>query len=72
VDRLLNAARVESDVAKRRAIYAQIYDIALRKDRPRIFLWHARNIMAHSARLTGYAPVPDGLIRLQGMRLAER
>ena len=27
-----------------------------------------KNIMAHAARLTGYRPVSDGMIRLQGMR----
>jgi hypothetical protein len=25
--------------------------------------------MAHSTRLTGYRPIPDGLIRVQDMRL---
>ena len=57
---------------KRRALYAQVFEIVLRRDRPRIFLWHARNIMAMTARLSGYAPVPDGLIRIQGMKLSER
>lgn len=69
VDRLLDAARLESDTAKRRDIYARILEIAVRQDRARIYLWHRRNIVAHSARLTGFAPVPDGLIRIQGMRL---
>ncbi len=69
VDRLLDAARLESDVAKRRDIYARIMEIAVRQDRARIYLWHRRNIVAHTARLTGFAPVADGLIRIQGMRL---
>ena len=69
VDRLLDAARAEQDVGKRRDLYAQVWDVALRQDRARIFLWHRRNIVAHTARLTGYAPVPDGLIRPQGLRL---
>ena len=69
VDRLLDAARLESDVAKRRDIYARIMEIAVRQDRARIYLWHRRNIVAHSARLTGFTPVADGLIRIQGMRL---
>ncbi|MEY4845922.1 MAG: hypothetical protein RL312_2203, partial [Pseudomonadota bacterium] len=34
-----------------------------------IYLWHRKNIMAHSARLTGYRPIADGLVRLQGVRL---
>ena len=68
-DRLLDAARVETDVAKRRDLYAQLWQVALRQDRSRIYLWHRRNIVAHTARLTGYAPIPDGLIRPQGLRL---
>lgn len=69
VDRLLDAARVELDVAKRRDLYAQAVRIAFGQDVGRIYLWHRKNIMAHSARLTGYRPIADGMIRLQGMRL---
>ena len=69
VDKLLDAARVEQDVAKRRALYAQVWQIALRQDRSRIYLWHAKNIVAHTTRLSGFQPVPDGLIRPQGLRL---
>jgi peptide/nickel transport system substrate-binding protein len=70
VDRLLDAARVETDPAKRVALYEQMYRIALVQDRSRIYLWHRKNIVAHTARLTGFVNVPDGLIRVQGLRLA--
>ncbi len=69
VDRLLDAARVEQEPAKRRDLYAQIFAIAIRQDRSRIYLWHRKNIVAHSARVTGFTAVPDGLIRVQGLRL---
>lgn len=69
VDRLLDAARVEQDPAARRALYAQIWQIAIRQDRSRIYLWHRKNIVAHSARLSGFVNIPDGLIRPQGLRL---
>jgi peptide/nickel transport system substrate-binding protein len=69
VDRLLGAARAELDAEKRKALYEEALTIAVRRDRPRIYLWHRKNIMAHSARLTGYRPVPDGMIRVQGLRL---
>lgn len=68
VDRLLDAARTELDVAKRRDLYAQAVRIAFGQDVSRIYLWHRKNIMAHAARLTGYRPISDGMIRLQGMR----
>ena len=68
VDRLLDAARTELDLAKRRDLYAQVLRIAFGQDAARVYLWHRKNIMAHAARLTGYRPVSDGMIRLQGMR----
>ena len=39
------------------------------QDASRVYLWHRKNIMIHNTRLTGYVPVPDGLVRLRGMRL---
>jgi peptide/nickel transport system substrate-binding protein len=69
VDRLLDAARTELDIEKRRDLYAQTLRIAFGQDVGRIYLWHRKNIMAHTARLSGYRPISDGMIRLQGMRL---
>jgi peptide/nickel transport system substrate-binding protein len=69
VDKLLDAARVEQDAAKRRALYGEAWQIAIRQDRHRVYLWHRKNIVAHSARLQGFTPVADGLIRPQGLRL---
>lgn len=69
VDRLLDAARTELDIEKRRDLYAQAVRIAFGQDVGRIYLWHRKNVMAHTARLAGYRPISDGMIRLQGMRL---
>jgi peptide/nickel transport system substrate-binding protein len=69
VDRLLDAARIEPNADARRALYAQAYQIAFRQDRHRIYLWHRKNIVAHTARLSGFVNVADGLIRPQGIRL---
>jgi peptide/nickel transport system substrate-binding protein len=68
-DRLLDAARVELDSDRRRQLYAQLNQVALRQDRARMYLWHRKNIFIHSVRLQGYVPVPDGMIRVQGLRL---
>jgi peptide/nickel transport system substrate-binding protein len=68
-DRLLEAARVENDVEKRRSIYEQLNRIILLQDRPRLYLWHQAWIVAHTARLSGWVPNPDGLVRVQGLRL---
>ena len=69
VDRLLDAAREESDFEKRKALYARMWRTSLGQDRHRIYLWHRKNLVAHAARLHGLRPVPDGLIRVQDLRL---
>ncbi|MBP0446894.1 ABC transporter substrate-binding protein [Roseomonas sp. SSH11] len=69
VDRLLDQSRAESDPARRTALYAEAFRIALSQDRARSYLWHPKTIVAHTTRLQGFALVPDGLIRLQGVRL---
>jgi peptide/nickel transport system substrate-binding protein len=69
VDRLLSAARVETDPERRRALYEDMWRISLRQDRHRMYLWHRKNIVGHTARLQGFRSVPDGLIRLQDLRL---
>jgi len=68
-DRLLDGARVELNTDTRRQMYADLYNVMLRQDRARMYLWHRKNIFIHSARLQGYVPVPDGMIRVQGLRL---
>jgi peptide/nickel transport system substrate-binding protein len=69
VDRLLEAARGTVDLAKRRALYAQMWPI-LRQDLPITYLWAPRNIVGMSAKIRGFQPVPDGMIRLQNLEMA--
>ena len=70
VDRLLDEGRGTVDLAKRKAIYAQMWP-ELRKDLPITYLWTPRNIVGMSARLQGFRPVPDGMIRLQGLEMSK-
>jgi len=69
VDALLNQQRQVNDVAERRALLEQMWRIAVVQDVSRIYLWHRKNTPAMSARLQGFVGVPDGLIRVQGLRL---
>jgi peptide/nickel transport system substrate-binding protein len=69
VDDLLDEARTVTDIAQRRAIYAKMWDI-VSTDLPIIYLWNPRNIVGMSRRISGFRPVPDGLIRLQGLTMA--
>ena len=69
VDRLLEATRTEADMEKRKELYAQLTRILVQQDRPRLYLWSRKNLVAHTAKLSGFTDIPDGLIRLQGIRL---
>ncbi len=68
VDRLMDQTRAVSNPDQRRALYEQAARLVL-NDRPILYLYHRKNIVAHTARLSGFQPVPDGIIRLQGIRL---
>ena len=63
------AAREQADTEKRRALYADMWRIAAVQDQARIYLWHRKNLVAHTARLQGLRAVPDGLLRVQDLRL---
>jgi peptide/nickel transport system substrate-binding protein len=68
MDRLIQSSRTELDPAKRKAVYEQIAAIAT-KERPIIYLYHRNWLWAHSAKLAGLRPIPDGLVRVQGLRM---
>jgi len=70
VDTLLDQTRTVQDVAGRRAFYDQILE-QTRRDLPIIYLSTPKNVVGMSARVTGFRPVPDGMIRLQGVGLAK-
>jgi len=67
VDDLLNRSRTSLDTAERRKAYEQIAAIVL-KDRPDIYLYHRHWLWAYTARLSGFRTVPDGLVRVQGLK----
>jgi peptide/nickel transport system substrate-binding protein len=68
VDEALDAARTATDPAIRLAQYTKMMQQE-RKDLPIIYLYHPVNIVGMSAKLSGFRPIPDGLIRLQGLAL---
>jgi len=70
VDALLDQARTVQDMAGRRALYNQVLD-QTRRDLPIIYLSNPKNVVGMSARVAGFRPVPDGMIRLQGVSLAK-
>ncbi len=70
VDKLLDEARGLTDVAKRKALYAEMWTQA-QQDLPITYLWTPNNIVGMSAKLTGFRPVPDGMIRVQGLAMGK-
>ena len=67
-DRLMEEGRLTGDFAKRKAIYEKLTKIIL-EDEPIIYLYHRKLLIAHSTRLGGYRPMPDGLVRVVGLKL---
>ena len=68
VDTLLTKARQVAEPAERKKLYDRATEILLR-DVSRIHLWHRRVFTGYSARITGFTPYPDGIIRLKGLKL---
>ena len=67
VDDLLNKSRSARDVGDRRKLFEQLAAIVL-KDRPVVYLYHRHWLWAYTAKLSGLRTVPDGLVRVQGLR----
>ncbi len=65
----LNEARTVSDPAKRKVAYEAALT-QIEADRPLIYLYHQALIFGHSAKLEGYRQPPDGIIRIQDLKLA--
>jgi len=67
-DNLIKESRETNDAAQRAKLFAQAVKLEHR-DRPIIYLFHRHWLWAHTSRLGGFQVVPDGMIRLQGMKL---
>ncbi|HWK66721.1 MAG TPA: ABC transporter substrate-binding protein [Rhizobiaceae bacterium] len=68
VDKLLIEARQTLDPAQRKALYKKALDIKYH-DRPDLSLWYRQLFAASSAKVEGLKLFPDGMIRLQGVKL---
>jgi len=68
VDELLKRSRSALDPAERKKAYAELAAILLR-DRPIIYLFHRHWLWAYSNKVSGFRPFPDGLVRVQGLKM---
>ena len=55
---------------QRRDLYTQMWQQVVQDD-PIIYLWIPKNIVGMTTKLQGFRPVPDGMIRLQGLSMAQ-
>jgi peptide/nickel transport system substrate-binding protein len=67
-DKALDDARLIYDPAQRKAIYEKLTKIVL-NDLPLIYLYHRKLLIAHITKLEGYKQMPDGLVRVIGLKL---
>ncbi len=68
VEALINESRTSLDPARRAAAYDKIAQ-QVQKDRPIIYLYHRNWLWAHTTKLTGLRTVPDGMVRVQGLKM---
>jgi peptide/nickel transport system substrate-binding protein len=67
-DKAFEEARLISDPVQRKAIYEGLTKTVL-NDEPIIYLYHRKILMAHTTKLQDYRPMPDGLVRVTGLKL---
>src|SRR4030088_3098766 len=67
-DKALEDARLVTDPTQRKAIYEKLTKTVL-NDEPLIYLYHRKLLIAHTTKLEGYRQMPDGLVRVVGLKL---
>jgi peptide/nickel transport system substrate-binding protein len=68
VDKALDDGRLVTDPAARKSIYEKMTQQIL-EDEPIIYLYHRKVLIAHTTKLEGYTQMPDGLVRVVGLKL---
>jgi len=66
-DELMKKSRETSDRAERAKAFEQIARMES-QDKPIVYLFHRHWLWAYANKLDGFRPMPDGLVRLQGLK----
>jgi peptide/nickel transport system substrate-binding protein len=69
VDEAIEKARTTLDPAQRAKLYDTVAVQTVAKDRPIVYLYHRNWLWAHSTKLSGLRTVPDGMVRVQGLKM---
>jgi peptide/nickel transport system substrate-binding protein len=68
-DKLIAQSREARDPAQRKKIFEQVAARVL-KERPIVYLYHRKWLWAYNPRLTGVQQIPDGLLRVSGLKMS--
>src|SRR4051795_680647 len=68
VDASLDEARIKNGLKERKAIYEKVAGTLL-SEGSIVYLYHRLWIVAHTAKLDGFKLLPDGLVRVVGLKL---
>jgi len=68
VDAAHDEARTRTAFAERKQAYEKVAEKVLAEG-PILYLYHSKVLVALSDRLDGYRPMPDGLVRVVGLKL---
>jgi peptide/nickel transport system substrate-binding protein len=68
-DALIKQSREVLDPAQRKKVFEQVAARVL-KERPVVYLYHRKWLWVYSPKLTGVREIPDGLLRVSGLKLA--
>jgi peptide/nickel transport system substrate-binding protein len=67
-DEAIEKARTTLDPAQRAKYYETVAQHVAR-DRPIVYLFHRNWLWGHNAKLTGLRTIPDGMVRVQGLKM---
>jgi peptide/nickel transport system substrate-binding protein len=67
-DKLINESREARDPAQRKKLFEQVAARVL-KERPIVYLYHRKWLWAYIPKLTGVRQIPDGLLRVSGLKM---
>lgn len=67
-DKLMEQARAVSDPIQRKNIYQKLTGIIM-NDEPLLYIYHRSALIALSKKVEGYRQMPDGLVRVVGLKL---
>jgi len=71
MDELLDQARAESDIGKRKALYVQVTRLAA-EDAPYAWLHHDAEIKVWADHVKGFEHISDGMLRMKGVWIETR